>query len=165
MADIRVYKYRMDWADQIDTLLKVDGIDSESINKVFNDVLEERVVARQKELYKEEVKRELSALVEQYVVDTFGDAALRNYTKEDYDVLAASILKDIDDNMEELLELESMGYRKVEHWSDAELAMDGAIREDVGAVGQRRTTRREATASRVAQNSPEKVLADFVKNL
>ena len=165
MADIRVYKYRMDWADQIDTLLKVDGIDSESINKVFNDVLEERVVARQKELYKEEVKRELSALVEQYVVDTFGDAALRNYTKEDYDVLATSILKDIDDNMEELLELESMGYRKVEHWSDAELAMDGAIREDVGAVGQRRTTRREATASRVAQNSPEKVLADFVKNL
>ena len=165
MADIRVYKYRMDWADQIDTLLKVDGIDSESINKVFNDVLEERVVARQKELYKEEVKRELSALVEQYVVDTFGDAALRNYTKEDYDVLAASILKDIDDNMEELLELESMGYRKVEHWSDAELAMDGAIREDVGAVGQRCTIRRETTVSRVAQNSPEKVLADFVKNL
>lgn len=138
MIDIRVYSYKEDWANQIDALLEIGSIDGESINKVFNEVLAERVAVRQKELYKAEVKRELSALVEQYVVDIFGDAALRNYAKDDYDVLAASVLKDIDDNMEELLELESMGYRKVEDWSDAELAMDGVMRTDGGEC---RTTR------------------------
>lgn len=164
MKDLKAYKYMMDWTDQIDDLL-ASGINCNLIESVFHDAVVERERMRQQESMRKEAQREMAALVGQYMKDRYGDAAERNYRDEDYTVFAANILKDIDDNMEEILELESQGYRKVEDWSDAELAQEGIMRTDGGAVGQRRTTRREATASRVAQNSPEKVLADFVKNL
>ena len=164
MKDLKAYKYMMDWTDQIDDLL-ASGVNCNVIESVFHDAVVERERMRQQESMRKEAQREMAALVGQYMKDRYGDVTERNYREEDYTAFAANILKDIDDNMEEILELESQGYRKVEDWSDAELAQEGIMRTDGGAVGQRRTTRREATASRVAQNSPEKVLADFVKNL
>ena len=164
MKDLKAYKYMMDWTDQIDDLL-ASGVNCNLIESVFHDAVVERERMRQQESLHKEAQREMAALVGQYMKDRYGDVAERNYREEDYTAFAANILKDIDDNMEEILELESQGYRKVEDWSDAELAQEGIMRTDGGAVGQRRMTRREATASRVAQNSPEKVLADFVKNL
>jgi len=151
----------MDWTDQIDDLL-ASGVNCNLIESVFHDAVVERERMRQQENMRKEAQREMAALVGQYMKDRYGDAAERNYREEDYVAFAVNILKDIDDNMEEILELESQGYRKVEDWNDAELAQEGIMRTD---GGERRTTRREATASRVAQNSPEKVLADFVKNL
>ena len=164
MKDLKAYKYMMDWTDQIDDLL-ASGVNCNVIESVFHDAVVERERMRQQESMRKEAQREMAALVGQYMKDRYGDAAERNYHEEDYVAFAANILKDIDDNMEEILELESQGYCKVEDWSDIELAQEGIMRADGGAVGQCRTTRREATASRVAQNSPEKVLADFVKNL
>ena len=164
MTDLRAYKYTMNWTDQIDELLGL-GVNCNEIEGIFHDAVVERERMRQQESMRKEAQREMAALVGQYIKDRYGDAAKRNYREEDYVAFAANVLKEIDDNMEEILELESQGYRKVEDWSDAELAQEGIMRSDGGEVGQRRTTRREATASRVAQNSPEKVLADFVKNL
>lgn len=166
MADLKAYKYMMDWTDQIDDLL-ASGVNCNLIESVFHDVVVERERVRQQESMRKEAQRELAALVGQYMKDRYGDVAERNYRDEDYAVFAASVLADIDDNMEEILELESQGYRKVEDWSDAELAMDGAMREDGGssACNTNEVKRRRVTPSRVAQNSPEKVLADFVKNL
>jgi len=161
MKDLKAYKYMMDWTDQIDDLL-ASGVNCNVIESVFHDAVVDRERMRQQESMRKETQREMAALVGQYMKDRYGDTAERNYREEDYAVFAANVLKEIDDNMEEILELESQGYRKVEDWSNAELAQEGIMRTD---GGERRTTRREATASRVAQNSPEKVLADFVKNL
>ena len=166
MTDLRAYKYTMNWTDQIDELLGL-GVNCNEIEGIFHDVVVERERVHQQEYLRKEAQREVSAIAEQYMKDRYGDAAERNYCQKDYDALAVMLLDHIDRSMEELQELESQGYRKVDDWSDAELAMDGVLREDGGssACSTNEVRRRRVTPSRVAQNSPEKVLADFVKNL
>ena len=160
MADIRLYANNADWSKQIDVLLK-QGNDPEDIVKVFHDL----VIARKRDLRRDEFKHALADLIEEYAVSRYGELSTRNYNTDDFAILALGVLDHVDKSMDELEMLKGLGYQKIEDWSDIELAQEGIMRTDGGAVGQRRTTRREATASRVAQNSPEKVLADFVKNL
>jgi hypothetical protein len=166
MTDIRVYSYKEGWAKQIDELLGF-GINRNDIEGIFHDVVVERERVYQQEYLRKEAQREVSAIAEQYMKDRYGDAAERNYCQKDYDALAIMLLDHIDKSMEELQELERQGYRKVDDWSDAELAMDGILREDGGssACSTNEVRRRRVLPSRVVQNSPEKVLADFVKNL
>ena len=160
MADIRLYANSADWSKQIDVLLK-QGNDPEDIVKVFHDL----VIARKRDLRRDEFKNALADLIEEYAVSRYGELSMRNYNADDFAILALGVLDHVDKSMDELEMLEGLGYQKIEDWSDIELAQEATMRTDGGAVGQRCTTRREATASRVAQNSPEKVLADFVKNL
>lgn len=161
MADIRVYSCNQDWIKQIDSLL-MKGIDPKDITTVFNNLVEERVQEYQRNLRRELHRSVLTNAIEDYVVGLYGDMAKRNYSIDDYASLATGMLDHIDKNMEELRELEGLGYCKVDEF---EAVPEDIMRAEGGEVSQRRMTRREATASRVAQNSPEKVLADFVKNL
>ena len=164
MADIRLYANNADWSKQIDTLLK-QGNDPEDIIKVFHDLVVDRDIARKRDLRRNEFKQALADLIEDYAVNRYGELSKRNYNADDFSTFALGVLDYVDKSMDELEMLESLGYQKIEDWSDAELAQEATMRTDGGAVGQRCTIRRETTVSRVAQNSPEKVLADFVKNL
>lgn len=132
MEDHNVYKYTAIWTLHIDNLL-ASGLKREEIENAFHELAMERESMR----FGDEAKRKIAAITEQYMKDRYGKAAERNYKKEDYDVFAASVLKDIDDNMAEVLALEDEGYRKVD------------------TKGKRYS----------ADCTPDEVLADFVKNL
>ena len=158
MADIRVYSYNQDWTKQIDSLL-MKGIDPKDITTVFNNLVEERVQEYQRNLRRELHRSVLANAIEDYVVGLYGDMAKRNYSIDDYTSLATGMLDHIDKNMEELRELEGLGYCKVDEFEAVQ--EDSAEEED----SLRMETPSRRRTSRVAQNSPEKVLADFVKNL